>query len=74
MDALPKKNPLVSDKNVKKRLLFAKEHIHKGLNFWNMIVWSDENNICTTFFSVYFGFNCLSSQQTIESKIHRKDR
>ena len=27
------KNPLLSDKNVKKRLQFATEHIHKGFNF-----------------------------------------
>jgi len=43
MDALPKKKPLLSIKNVKKRLQFAGEHIQKGPNFWNMIVWSDES-------------------------------
>jgi len=42
MDALPKK-PMLSIKNVKKRLQFAREHIQKGPNFWNMIVWSDES-------------------------------
>ena len=43
MDALPKKKPWVSDKNVKKRLQFAKEHIHKGSNFCHMILWRDES-------------------------------
>jgi len=33
---------LLSIKNVKKRLQFAREHIQKGPNFWNMIVWRDE--------------------------------
>ena len=33
------------DKNVKKRLQFAKEHICKGSNFWNVIVWSDESKL-----------------------------
>ena len=41
MDA--SKKLLGSDKNVKKRLQFAKEHIHKGPNFCHMIVWSDES-------------------------------
>ena len=42
MDALPKKTNSVRQE-CKKHLQFAKEHIHKGLNFWNMIVWSDES-------------------------------
>jgi len=40
---IAKKKPLLSIKNVKKRLQFAREHIQKGPNFWNMIVWSDES-------------------------------
>ena len=43
MDALSKEKPLVSDKNVKKRLQFATDHIHKGPHFWNKIVWSDKS-------------------------------
>jgi len=37
------KKTLLSIKNVKKRLQLAREHIQKGPNFWNMIVWSDES-------------------------------
>ena len=35
----------MSDKNLKERLRFAKEHIHKPPNFWNMIFWSDKSNL-----------------------------
>jgi len=40
---IAQKKPLLSIKNVKKRLQFAREHVQKGPNFWNMIVWSDES-------------------------------
>lgn len=40
---MARKKPLVSLKNTKKRLRFATDHLAKGLNFWNLIVWSDES-------------------------------
>lgn len=30
-------------KNTHKRLNFAKQHLHKGPGFWNLIVWGDES-------------------------------
>ena len=58
---IAQKIPLGSDKNVKKRHQFAKEHIHKDPNLCQMIVWSYE-----------FKFNVFGSDTTIESKIHKK--
>ena len=37
--------PLVSLKNRKTRLDFAKQHLKKPLQFWNKILWTDETNI-----------------------------
>ena len=37
--------PLVSLKNRKTRLEFAKQHLKKPLQFWNNILWTDETNI-----------------------------
>ena len=37
--------PLVSLKNRKTRLQFAKQHLKKPLQFWNNILWTDETKI-----------------------------
>ena len=37
--------PLVSLKNWKTRLEFAKRHLKKPLQFWNNILWTDETKI-----------------------------
>ncbi len=37
--------PLVSLKNRKARLEFAKQHLKKPSQFWNNILWTDETNI-----------------------------
>lgn len=38
-----KKKPFVSEKNRKKRLKFAKEHLHWTAEQWSQVVWSDES-------------------------------
>lgn len=38
-----KKKPFISKRNIKKRMDFAKEHIHKDQSFWNKVLWSDES-------------------------------
>lgn len=40
---IARRKPNVSKKNIKRRLGFAREHLHKSLRFWNLIVWSDES-------------------------------
>lgn len=42
---IARKKPLVSKKNLSKRLQFAKEHAAKPLSFWQNILWSDETKI-----------------------------
>ena len=37
------RKPLISNKNKKKRLKFAKKHINKSDTFWNNVIWSDES-------------------------------
>lgn len=37
------KKPMITLKNKKKRLEFAKKHIDKPLSFWKTVVWSDES-------------------------------
>ena len=37
------RKPLISNKNKKKRLKFAKKHINKPDTFWNNVIWSDES-------------------------------
>ena len=38
---VPWKRPLVSRKNKLLRLKFIKEHVNKGHEFWNKVIWSD---------------------------------
>lgn len=38
-----RKKPLISKKNIKKRLAFAKRHVNKDNKFWESILWSDES-------------------------------
>lgn len=40
---IAKKKPLVSQKNIKERLKFARTNKDKPLNFWKNILWSDES-------------------------------
>lgn len=40
---IARRKPNVSKKNFKRRLAFAKQHLHKASNFWNLVVWSDES-------------------------------
>lgn len=39
----PRKKPLISDKNRKLRLEFAKKHINKGIDFWKRVLFTDES-------------------------------
>lgn len=41
----PRKTPLLNKKHVKSRLEFARDHLGKGNQFWNNIIWSDESKI-----------------------------
>jgi transposase len=38
-----KKRPMISTTNKTKRLLFARNHINKPLEFWKHVIWSDES-------------------------------
>lgn len=37
------KKPMITAKNKKKRLEFAKNHIDKPISFWKNVIWSDES-------------------------------
>lgn len=37
------KKPLVSKRNIAKRILFAKEHLAKPMSFWKNVLWTDES-------------------------------
>lgn len=43
LSRLQRKKPFISEKNKAKRIKFAKEHLNKGLDFWENILWSDES-------------------------------
>ncbi len=38
-----KKKPFINNKNKKKRLAFARDHIGKSPEYWNQVLWSDES-------------------------------
>lgn len=38
-----RKRPMISKVNKNKRLLFARNHINKPLEFWKHVIWSDES-------------------------------
>lgn len=38
-----REKPYISEVNRKKRLVFAKEHLKKSLDFWKMIICSDDS-------------------------------
>ena len=40
---IARKKPYISQKNVKLRLAFAKEHVGKPKSFWNEVIFSDES-------------------------------
>ena len=40
-----RRKPLVSLKNRKARLKFAKQHLKKSSQFWNYILWTDETKM-----------------------------
>jgi len=40
---VPRRKPLISKRNHKKRMDFAREHVNKPEEFWNSIIWSDES-------------------------------
>ncbi|GFU39078.1 transposable element Tc1 transposase [Trichonephila clavipes] len=42
---VPRK-PYISMTNRLKRIAFAKDHIHKPLEFWRTVIFCDEGNIC----------------------------
>lgn len=42
---ISRKKPLLSKKNIKKRLHFAKNHKRDDLTFWKKILWSDETKV-----------------------------
>lgn len=35
--------PIVTKRNIKRRLAFAREHLQKDSKFWELVVWSDES-------------------------------
>lgn len=39
----PRKKPLISEKNRKLRLEFAKSHLNKGMDFWKLVLFTDES-------------------------------
>ncbi len=42
---MARKKPLISKRNKRRRLAFARKHSKKPLSFWNSILWSDESKI-----------------------------
>ncbi|GFX48524.1 hypothetical protein TNCV_584231 [Trichonephila clavipes] len=42
---VPRK-PYISMTNRFKRIAFAKDHIHKSLEFWRTVIFSDDGNVC----------------------------
>lgn len=42
---MARKKPLISKRNQRRRLAFARKHIKKPISFWNSILWSDESKI-----------------------------
>lgn len=38
-----RRKPLISEKNRRKRLAFAKKYVNKPNEFWNSVLWSDES-------------------------------
>ena len=42
---IARKRPFISRKNRKDRIRFAKEHLQKGQEFWNSVLWSDETKV-----------------------------
>lgn len=41
----PRRKPLISKRNRKKRLEFATEHVGKNAAFWNRVLWTDETKV-----------------------------
>lgn len=42
---ISRKKPLLSKKNIKKRLDFAKTHKENDFSFWKKVLWSDETKV-----------------------------
>lgn len=40
------KKPWLSQKNIKKRLMWAQEHVTWSLDDWKRVLWSDETRVC----------------------------
>uniref|UniRef100_A0A8C5WKK4 Transposase Tc1-like domain-containing protein n=1 Tax=Leptobrachium leishanense TaxID=445787 RepID=A0A8C5WKK4_9ANUR len=40
----PRRTPLLSPKNKKSRLQYAKSHVDKPQKFWDSVLWTDETN------------------------------
>lgn len=40
-----RRKPLLSKKNIRARLKFAREHLEKDQNFWNNVLWTDESKV-----------------------------
>ena len=41
----PRKTPLLTVKHVKSCFTFSKDHLDKGNEFWERVIWSDESKI-----------------------------
>ena len=41
---VPRRKPLISEQNRKKRLDFAKQHIEKNFTFWETVLFTNENS------------------------------
>lgn len=42
---VPRRKPLLSKKNIKARLTFAKTHLDHPQSFWNNVLWTDESKV-----------------------------
>lgn len=40
---IARRKPHVSQKNIEKRLIFARSHLQKPISFWKNVLWSDES-------------------------------
>ena len=40
-----RRKPLLSKKNIRARLKFARAHLDKDQDFWNNVLWTDESNL-----------------------------
>lgn len=66
-----RKVPMLTKKNIRNRILFAKKHLHWPPEKWRNILWTDETkiNLCGTDGKL----RPTSQKHGVESEIHKKD-